>query len=460
MDTLSKLSVLADAAKYDAACTSSGVDRAPRKGMLGMASSCGCCHSFTPDGRCITLLKVLMSNACTYDCAYCVNRRSAGGLRATFEPKELAALTIDFYKRNYIEGLFLSSGVLGEPNATCERMIETLRLLREDYRFNGYIHAKAIPGVAPELIDRLGRLADRISVNIELPSSASLHTLCPQKQGADILKPMRQIHDTLQQEKLLGAGGKDNSGAGSYLSTVKPPLPAENSHHQLPERTGQRPQLFRSTSASSAFAPAGQATQLIVGASPEDDNHILKLSSSLYKTYGLKRVFFSAYMPVIEDSRLPHPETPVPLRREHRLYQADWLMRFYGFDADELVSPEAPFLDLEVDPKLAWALTHMEQFPIEVNTASKGDLLRVPGIGPVGVRKILRARKSHQLTFDDLKRLKLTMRRACHFLTCGGQRDPQSPAHPEQIRELVIQDAAASSYNRTQRNLQGQLSLF
>lgn len=460
MDTLSKLSVLADAAKYDAACTSSGVDRVPRKGMLGMASSSGCCHSLTPDGRCITLLKVLMSNACTYDCAYCVNRKSAGGLRATFEPKELAALTIDFYKRNYIEGLFLSSGVLGEPNITCERMIEVLRLLREEYRFNGYIHAKAIPGAAPELIDRLGRLADRISVNIELPSSTSLHTLCPQKQGSDILKPMRQIHDTLQQEKLLGAGVKGNRGAGSYLSTVKPLLPTENNSRTLPQRTGQSPQLFRSTSTSSAFAPAGQATQLIVGASPEDDNHILKLTRSLYKSYGMKRVFFSAYMPVIEDSRLPHPETPVPLRREHRLYQADWLMRFYGFDADELVSPETPFLDLEVDPKLAWALAHMEQFPIEVNTASKADLLRVPGIGPVGVRKILRARKSHQLTFDDLKRLKLTMRRACHFLTCGGQRDPQSPAHPELIRELVIQNAASSSYNRTQRNLQGQLSLF
>jgi len=459
VDTLSKLTILADAAKYDAACTSSGVDRGPREGSLGAASAAGCCHSFTPDGRCVTLLKVLMSNACSYDCAYCVNRRSNPHATATFEPAELAQLTMDFYRRNYIEGLFLSSGVLGGADRTCERMIEVLRLLREEHRFNGYIHAKAIPGASPELLDALGRLADRISVNIELPSSGSLEALCPEKRAGTVLSPMRQIRDTMERERLLGATGPGYLGGGSHLSTVRPDLPP--APRGLPgARGGLRRRGGRKPGAPAPFAPAGQSTQLIVGASPEDDNRILKLSSSLYSTYGLKRVFFSAYMPVVEDGRLPHPETPVPLRREHRLYQADWLMRFYGFTADELVSPEAPFLDLDVDPKLAWALAHIDEFPVEVNTATKEELLRVPGIGPEGARKICRARRSHHLGFDDLERLRLTLRRARHFLTCGGKRDPRSPADPELIREKVVSDARGSRYNRTRRATEGQLALF
>lgn len=459
MDTLSKLTILADAAKYDAACTSSGVDRGPREGSLGAASAAGCCHSFTPDGRCVTLLKVLMSNACSYDCAYCVNRRSNPHAAATFEPAELAQLTMDFYRRNYIEGLFLSSGVLGGADRTCERMIEVLRLLREEHRFNGYIHAKAIPGASPELLDALGRLADRISVNIELPSSGSLEALCPEKRAGTVLSPMRQIRDTMERERLLGATGPGYLSGGSHLSTVRPDLPP--APRGLPgARGGLRRRGGRKPGAPAPFAPAGQSTQLIVGASPEDDNRILKLSSSLYSTYGLKRVFFSAYMPVVEDGRLPHPETPVPLRREHRLYQADWLMRFYGFTADELVSPEAPFLDLDVDPKLAWALAHIDEFPVEVNTATKEELLRVPGIGPEGARKICRARRSHHLGFDDLERLRLTLRRARHFLTCGGKRDPRSPADPELIREKVVSDARGSRYNRTRRAAEGQLALF
>ncbi|MEY8677769.1 putative DNA modification/repair radical SAM protein [Granulimonas faecalis] len=459
MDTLSKLTILADAAKYDAACTSSGVDRGPREGSLGAASAAGCCHSFTPDGRCVTLLKVLMSNACSYDCAYCVNRRSNPHAAATFEPAELAQLTMDFYRRNYIEGLFLSSGVLGGADRTCERMIEVLRLLREEHRFNGYIHAKAIPGASPELLDALGRLADRISVNIELPSSGSLEALCPEKRAGTVLSPMRQIRDTMERERLLGATGPGYLSGGSHLSTVRPDLPP--APRGLPgARGGLRRRGGRKPDAPAPFAPAGQSTQLIVGASPEDDNRILKLSSSLYSTYGLKRVFFSAYMPVVEDGRLPHPETPVPLRREHRLYQADWLMRFYGFTADELVSPEAPFLDLDVDPKLAWALAHIDEFPVEVNTATKEELLRVPGIGPEGARKICRARRSHHLGFDDLERLRLTLRRARHFLTCGGKRDPRSPADPELIREKVVSDARGSRYNRTRRAAEGQLALF
>lgn len=460
MDTLTKLGILADAAKYDAACTSSGVDRAPKKGALGNANSCGCCHSFTADGRCVTLLKVLLSNACSYDCAYCVNRRSNERPRATFEPRELASLTMDFYKRNYIEGLFLSSGVLGNPDRTTERMIECLRILRDEERFNGYIHAKAIPGANPALLDQLGRYADRLSVNIELPSRVSLGALCPDKDATQILDPMAQISQTIEGERLLGAGGLGNKGAGSRFSTVKPELPAAPAQPLLPMTTGvSAPQADRS-GALKRFCPAGQSTQLIIGASPESDNQILKLSSSLYHKFGLKRVFFSAYMPVVDDSRLPHPETPVPLRREHRLYQADWLMRFYGFSADELVTPDAPFLDLDVDPKLAWALTHMEQFPVEVNTAPQSELLRVPGIGVTGAKKICRARRSHQLTFDDLARLKLTLRRARHFVTCNGQKDPRSPADPELIRERVIADASQSKYNRTRRVAEGQLSLF
>ena len=459
MDTLTKLGILADAAKYDAACTSSGVDRAPKKGALGNANSCGCCHSFTADGRCVTLLKVLLSNACSYDCAYCVNRRSNPRPRATFEPRELASLTMDFYKRNYIEGLFLSSGVLGDPNRTAERMIECLRILREEERFNGYIHAKAIPGADPVLLDRLGRYADRLSVNIELPSRASLGALCPDKDASSILHPMAQISRTIEGERLLGAGGRGNKGAGSRFSTVKPELPEAPVRPLLPMSTGAQTASPKA-GALQRFCPAGQSTQLIIGASPESDNQILKLSSSLYQRFGLKRVFFSAYMPVVDDSRLPHPETPVPLRREHRLYQADWLMRFYAFTADELVSPEAPFLDLDVDPKLAWALTHMERFPVEVNTAPQAELLRVPGIGVTGARKILRARRGHRLTFDDLDRLKLTMRRARHFVTCNGQRDPRSPANPELIRERVIADASRSTYNKTRRVAEGQLSLF
>lgn len=450
MDTLSKLSILADAAKYDAACTSSGIDRGPRAGAVGVATAAGCCHSFTADGRCVTLLKVLLGNGCAYDCAYCVNRRSAAARRALFEPREVADLTMDFYRRNYIEGLFLSSGVLGTPDATMERMIECLRLLREELRFNGYIHAKAIPGASPELLDRLGRLADRISVNIELPSSASLDHLCPEKNGRAVLAPMAQIRDTMEQDRLLGVG-RGNPGAGSALSTVRPQAPARQRRVPKPRRRPGMP---------APFAPAGQSTQLIVGASPESDLQILNLSSSLYRTYGLKRVFFSAYMPVVEDSRLPHPETPVPLRREHRLYQADWLMRFYSFTAEELVNPDTPYLDLDVDPKLAWALTHMERFPVEVNAATKAELLRVPGIGPTGANKILRARRSHRLTFDDLDRLRLVMGRARPFLTCGGQRDPRCPHDPEAIRAKAVSDARSSKYNRTQRAAQGQLSLF
>ncbi|MCI1665519.1 MAG: putative DNA modification/repair radical SAM protein [Atopobiaceae bacterium] len=450
MDTLTKLGILADAAKYDAACTSSGVSRGPSKGKLGIASDAGCCHAFTADGRCVTLLKVLMSNACSYDCAYCVNRRSNTVPRATFTPRELAQLTVDFYKRNYIEGLFLSSGVMGTPDATTERMISCLELLRGEMRFNGYVHAKAIPGTSPDLIDRLGRLADRLSVNVELPSAGSLSALCPDKTSSAITAPMAQIASTIVGERRLGAGdGRRDSTQADGLAQV----PRSDANRR---RAG----LGRRGARAGSFAPAGQATQLIIGASPEDDNHILQLSRSMYERFGLKRVFFSAYMPVVDDPVLPCPGTPVPLRREHRLYQADWLMRYYSFSPDELVSAEEPWLDLDVDPKLAWALRNIDRFPIEVNEAPLEQLLRVPGIGVTGARKIVRARRGHALTFDDLGRLRIVMRRARHFVTCSDSIDPACPLDAELIRQRVVSDASSSRYNRTQRAADRQLSLF
>lgn len=454
MDTLAKLDILAEAARYDVACTSSGAQRPAKAGKLGTACPAGCCHSFTPDGRCVTLLKVLMSNACSYDCAYCVNRRQAACARATFAPRELAELTVDFYKRNYIEGLFLSSGVLGTPDATTERMIECLRILREELLFNGYVHAKVIPGTSPELVDALGRLADRLSVNLELPSASSLAQLCPEKERNQVLAPMGQIRSTRDTEEQ------------ALAKSSKPRLKRLPS----PEREGLsllansnaltlRPRSSVSSRRRS-FAPAGQSTQLIIGATPEDDNHILQLSQALYQRFDLKRVFFSAYMPMVEDASLPARETPVPLRREHRLYQADWLMRYYAFSPDELATPAEPWLDLDVDAKLAWALRHIDRFPVEVMDASLEELLRVPGVGPVGARRIIAARRQGRLSFEDLGRLRVTLKRARHFLTVGGLRDASCPLDAELIRKKVIADARSSTYNQTRRVAEGQLSLF
>ena len=453
MDTLAKLDILAEAARYDIACTSSGSDRPAKAGKLGNASPAGCCHSFTPDGRCVTLLKVLMSNACSFDCAYCVNRRQASCPRATFAPRELAELTVDFYKRNYIEGLFLSSGVLGTADATTERMVECLRILRDELQFNGYVHAKVIPGTSPELVEALGLLADRLSVNLELPSASSLTRLCPEKNRQSVMAPMAQIR-----------AGRDAEEHALVKARPRRKRLRDPSREGLALLANGNALTLRPTSAVSSrrrtFAPAGQSTQLIVGATPEDDNHILQLSKALYQHLDLKRVFFSAYMPMVEDHDLPARETPVPLRREHRLYQADWLMRYYAFTPDELVNPSEPWLDLDIDPKLAWALRHIERFPLEVMDASLEDLLRVPGIGPVGARRILAARRSGPLGFDDLARLHVTLKRARHFLTCNGTRDHGCPLDAELIRERVVSDAKHSAYNRTRRMAEGQLSLF
>ena len=415
MDMLEKLTILADAAKYDAACTSSGMDRAARPGGLGATMACGCCHSFSADGRCITLLKVLQSNACSYDCTYCVNRRTNDTRRATFTPRELADLTMQFYRRNYIEGLFLSSAVVNNPDYTCELMLETLRILRQEYHFYGYIHAKAIPGASAPLLTQLGLLADRMSVNIELPSETSLQLLAPDKKREDILAPMGFLRDGIAQ------GRQD---------MVK--------YRHAPR-----------------FAPAGQSTQLIVGATPESDLQILNLSSALYEKYALKRVFFSAYLPVVEHHNLPALTTKPPLLREHRLYQADWLMRFYHFEAAELLDAQNPNFDPYVDPKCGWALRHLEQFPVEVNRADYELLLRIPGIGVKSARRILTARKTGSLDFDGLKKLGVVLKRAKYFVLCRGKAAPGIVMTHQAILRALLSDSALDSLQQGE-----QLSLF
>lgn len=382
MELMDKLTILADAAKYDAACTSSGLDRTSRPGGLGSTIMAGCCHSFSADGRCVTLLKVLMTNRCVYDCQYCVNRRSNDVPRAAFTPRELCELTIGFYRRNYIEGLFLSSAVWGSPDRTTELMTETLRLLRREYNFWGYIHAKAIPGADPLLTHRLGLFADRLSVNIELPSEQSLKLLAPDKGKQSILAPMGQIRDGIRTSK-------------------------------------QELALYKH---APRFAPAGQSTQMIVGATPESDLHILRLTESLYQKYQLKRVFYSAYMPVSDSKLLPtRRDFKPPLLREHRLYQADWLLRYYKFEARELLDEQNPNFNPLVDPKCSWALNHLERFPVEVNTADYETLLRVPGIGVRSAQRILSARRCGALDFSGLRKLGVVLKRAQYFLTCSGR---------------------------------------
>ncbi len=384
LSTLEKLTILTDAAKYDAACTSSGVDRPNVPGQLGNAVSYGLCHSFAADGRCISLLKVLFTNSCIYNCKYCVNRCSNDTPRAAFTPRELAELTIAFYRRNYIEGLFLSSGILRSPDYTCEQLIETLRLLRQEYHFGGYIHVKAIPGADSALITRLGLLADRMSVNIELPSESGLQKLAPNKTKSSILKPMGLISGRI----------------------------AENKRDLA---------LYKH---APAFAPAGQSTQMIIGATPDSDLQILRLTEGLYKKYKLKRVFFSAYVPVSDSALLPPMGTKPPLLREHRLYQADWLLRFYGFSASEILDDASPSFDPLLDPKCCWAIRHMELFPIDVNRAEYALLLRVPGIGVKSAKRIITARRESSLSFEGLKRLGVVLKRAQYFITCSGKMMP------------------------------------
>ena len=421
MDVMDKLTILTDAAKYDAACTSSGAQRRHRAGAIGNTSSsiAGCCHTFSGDGRCVTLLKVLMTNCCVYDCKYCVNRCSNDTRRAVFSPEELAELTIQFYRRNYIEGLFLSSGVLVSPDYTTERMIRCLDLLRSRHRFNGYIHAKAIPGTSPELVTRLGLLADRLSVNIELPSERGLNALAPNKSRQSIFRPMGLITNTLRQNK---------------EELVK--------YRYAPH-----------------FAPAGQSTQMIIGATPDSDRHILSLTQALYDKYRLKRVFYSAYVPVVENTLLPSLDTKPPLLREHRLYQADWLLRFYGFRAEELLDEKRPYFNVMLDPKEDWAVRHLERFPVEINRAPMEELLRVPGIGVKSAGRIVAARRSGSLTFPDLKKIGVVLKRALYFITCSGRM-----MYPVKIEEDYIVRNLTTEKDRVRFGSDGmsykQLSLF
>lgn len=420
MDVFEKLKILTDAAKYDVACTSSGVDKKAAAGGIGSAAASGICHSFAGDGRCISLLKVLLSNACIYDCRYCVNRQSNDTPRAAFTPRELADLTINFYRRNYIEGLFLSSGVLKNPDYTTEQMIEALRILRQEYRFAGYIHAKAIPGTDSGLLSRLGLLADRMSVNIELPSQTSLQLLAPDKSKHAILKPMGYIQNRIQENA---------TDIVKYRHAAK-------------------------------FAPAGQSTQMIIGATPDSDWQILHLAESLYQKYRLKRVFFSAYMPVLDSSLLPSPDTKPPLLREHRLYQADWLLRYYGFAASELLDQQHQTFNPYIDPKCNWALNHREFFPLEVNKAPYRDLLRVPGIGVTSALRIVKARRGAALRFEDLKKLGVVLKRAQYFLLCGGKAaEDLNIAHDAVLRSLLSAKELAL-LEQDSRRCSRQLSLF
>ncbi|MEY8000503.1 putative DNA modification/repair radical SAM protein [Clostridium sp. Mt-5] len=407
MDMFHKLKILTDAAKYDVACTSSGVDRKAAAGGIGSSEACGICHSFSADGRCISLLKVLMTNVCAYDCKYCVNRRSNDVPRASFTPRELADLTMNFYRRNYIEGLFLSSGVLKNPDYTCEQMIEVLRILRQEYRFFGYIHAKAIPGSDSVLIDHLGMLADRMSVNIELPSQNSLKLLAPDKSKHSILKPMGYIKHRIQENSM---------DLVKYRSTPK-------------------------------FVPAGQSTQMIVGATGDTDFQILNLTEGLYRNYKLKRVFFSAYVPVSENSLLPQINREPLLLREHRLYQADWLIRYYGFKAGEILDGNHQSFNPYIDPKCNWALNHREYFPIDVNYAPYEDLLRVPGIGVRSARRIVTARRNFLLNFDGLKKLGVVLKRARYFVICSGKSaENLNTTRDAVIRSLMSKGAADRYY--------------
>lgn len=375
-----RLEILADSAKYDVSCSSSGSNRAGKAGALGSTASGGICHTWTADGRCISLLKILLTNACIYDCAYCLNRRSNDIPRAAMTPDEVVDLTINFYRRNYIEGLFLSTGVVRSADYTMEQLIAVARRLREIERFNGYIHLKLVPGADPLLITQAGRYADRVSINIELPSRQSLALLAPDKPREAVIGPMRQVSGLIVESK------------------------------EARQQSRRAPR----------FAPAGQSTQLIVGATPESDREIILLTEGLYKRLELKRVYYSAFIPVSSDNRLPALPTP-PLLREHRLYQADWLLRFYGFAAHELLDEGRPNLDMRFDPKSDWALRHLELFPVEVNRADYEVLLRVPGVGVRSAQRIVQARRGTRLGEADLKKLGVVLKRARYFLTAGGR---------------------------------------
>lgn len=412
---IDKLKILADAAKYDVSCSSSGGKRQNENKGLGNAEGMGICHSYTEDGRCVSLLKILLTNFCIYDCAYCVTRKSNDVQRAAFTVQEVVDLTINFYRRNYIEGLFLSSGIFKDADYTMERLVRVAKKLRQEEKFNGYIHLKTIPGASEELIKEAGLYADRLSVNIELPSEQSLQSLAPEKNYSEILVPMNSIKNQLVLAK-------------------------------------EEVKLFKS---APKFAPAGQSTQLIVGATAESDRQILQLSDQLYKGYNLKRVYYSGYVPVSTDSRLSIITAP-PIIRENRIYQADWLIRFYGFDVKEILGEEQPNLDLDIDPKLGWALRNRHYFPLEMNTADYEMILRVPGIGVKSAKKIVSARRFAPLNFDHLRQMGVVLKRAKYFITCQTKALQRQDVDSEQLRRRILfGDGSVRSALLTQ-----QLDLF
>ncbi len=537
-----KLAILADAAKYDVACTSSGVDRAGKEGSIGSAVASGICHSFSADGRCISLLKILFTNECIFDCKYCINRASNDVPRTTFTPEEVCSLTMEFYRRNYIEGLFLSSGILNTPNYTMELIVQTLRMLRTTYHFNGYIHCKAIPGADRDLIELAGWYADRMSVNLELPTADGLKRLAPHKNRKNILNPIRQIQNGIEESQTaLGMMG-GNKGAywhtrrklegksieskraedhTEYLASKSKTSKEEYENRILPEQEDtishskstnkkeilskdnhgiildgkkdrivahnkdiiieekktlltkssiQEPlNIVNSTglahlnqfSGERGFVPAGQSTQMIIGASNESDYEIVSVAEALYQRFDLKRVFYSAFIRVNDDSSLPALQEGPPLLREHRLYQADWLLRYYGFEARELLTKERPNFNVFLDPKCNWAIGHLEEFPIEVNKADYYTLLRVPGIGPKSASRIVGARKTARLRFEDLKKMGVVLKRAIYFITCNGQM-----MYPTKIEENYITNQLLNVKEKLPNHLLGpqityeQISLF
>lgn len=419
MTLMEKLEILSDAAKYDVSCSSSGVGRKGDGTGIGNTSAAGICHSFSSDGRCISLLKILFTNECIYDCKYCINRKSNDVPRASFTPDEVCELTIQFYRRNYIEGLFLSSGIINNPTYTMELIYEAVYKLRTKYRFQGYIHVKAIPGADPMIIQQLGMLADRMSVNLELPTAEGLQKLAPNKHRKNILTPMRQIQTGIAQNK-------------EEIVVYK---------H------------------ASSFVPAGQSTQMIVGATPESDYQIMMVAENLYKKFDLKRVYYSAFVSVNEDKELPALPGGPPLLREHRLYQADWLLRFYGFEADELLSEQKPNFNILLDPKADWALRHLEMFPVEINRADYQTILRVPGIGVKSAQRIVRARRNGNLSFDDLKKIGVTLKRALYFITCSGRMMYPTKIEEDYITRNLISNKEKLPFDRDGMTYR-QLSLF
>lgn len=390
MDLSEKLKILTDGAKYDVACTSSGVDRSNKGKGMGDAHACGICHTFASDGRCVSLLKILYTNECIYDCKYCINRKSNDVPRASFTPDEVCKLTMEFYRRNYIEGLFLSSGILKSPDFTMGLVYETLWKLRNEHHFFGYIHVKAIPGASPEIIEKIGFLADRMSTNLELPTKESLKELAPNKSHKNMLMSMKQIQ--------IGLGNL---------------IPSSGDGYSLITKTGRKKQ--------SKFVPAGQSTQMIIGATPENDYQLMSVTEYMYKQFKMKRVFYSAFVDVNHNIDAPAPVGPNPLLREHRLYQADWLLRFYGFNVKELLNENHPNFNVVLDPKCDWAVNHLELFPVEIMRADYYTLLRVPGLGVKSARRIMSARRYGVIDFDGLKRMGVVLKRAAYFITCNGK---------------------------------------